>query len=158
MMIRPAELAAIKRGEIDLAFRRWDRPRVKVGTQLRTGVGLVEVTAVEPVAVSALRADDARRSGAASLAALKQAVAYRDDRPLWRIGLRHAGTDPRELLREQVPGAEEIASIQAWLDRLDQSSAVGPWTRATLEIIDRSPGVRARACRGARARDPGVEA
>jgi hypothetical protein len=74
MMIRPAELAAIKRGEIDLAFRRWDRPRVKVGTQLRTGVGLVEVVSVERVAVSALRADDARRAGAASLAALKEAV------------------------------------------------------------------------------------
>ena len=142
-MIRPSELAAIKRGEIDLAFRRWDRPRVKVGTRLRTGVGLVEVTSVDRVAVSALRAEDARRSGAASLAALKEALTYREDRPLWRIGLRYAGTDPRELLREEVPDAEEIASIRAWLDRLDQSSAVGPWTRTTLEIIDRSPGVRA---------------
>jgi hypothetical protein len=143
MMIRPAELAAIKRGELDLAFRRWDRPRVKVGTQLRTAVGLVEVTSVERVAVSSLRADDARRSGAADLAALKAAVAYRDDRPLWRIGLRHAGADPREALREQVPDESGILEIKAWLDRLDRSSAVGPWTRATLEIIDRSPGVRA---------------
>ncbi len=143
MMIRPAELAAIKRGEVDLAFRRWDRPRVKVGTRLRTGVGLVEVTSVEQVAVSSLRAEDARRAGADSLTALEETVAYRDDRPLWRIGLRHAGADPREALREQVPEAAEATEILAWLDRLDQSSAVGPWTRATLEIIDRSPGVRA---------------
>src|SRR5690349_15212444 len=121
MMIRPAELAAIKRGEIDLAFRRWDRPRVKVGTQLRTGVGLVEVVSVERVAVSALRADDARRAGAASLAALKEAVTYRDDRPLWRVGLRHAGVDPRELLRDQVPDEDEILELKAWMDRLDQS-------------------------------------
>src|SRR5690349_10425409 len=132
MMIRPAELAAIKRGEIDLAFRRWDRPRVKVGTRLRTGVGLVEVTSVERVAASSLRADDARRAGAPSLAALREAVAYRDDRPLWRVGLRHAGADPRETLREEVPDAAGIEAILAWLDRLDQSSAVGPWTRATL--------------------------
>ena len=143
MMIRPAELAAIKRGEIDLAFRRWDRPRVKVGTRLRTGVGLVEVVSVERVAVSALRADDAKRSGAASLAVLKEAVTYRDDRPLWRVGLRHAGVDPREVLRDEVPDEAGILELKAWLDRLDQSSAVGPWTRATLEIIDRSPGVRA---------------
>jgi hypothetical protein len=143
MMIRPDELAAIRSGAIDLAFRRWDRPRVKVGTRLRTGVGLVEVTSVERVAVSALRAEDARRSGAASLTALKEAVAYRDDRPLWRIGLRHAGPDPREALREQVPDPEEIVEIRAWLDRLDAASAVGPWTRASLEVIDRSPGVRA---------------
>ena len=49
MMIRPAELAAIKAGTIDLAFRRWARPRVVVGTRLRTSVGLVEVTSVEQV-------------------------------------------------------------------------------------------------------------
>ena len=49
MMIRPAELAAIKAGTIDLAFRRWARPRVVVGTRMRTGVGLIEVTSVEQV-------------------------------------------------------------------------------------------------------------
>ena len=143
MMIRPAELAAIRRGEIDLAFRRWDRPRVKVGTRLRTGVGLVEVVSVDRVSASSLRAEDARRAGAESLAALKRAVTYRDDRPLWRVGLRHAGQDPREALRDQVPTAAEIEEIRAWLHRLDRASTVGPWTRATLEIIDRSPGVRA---------------
>ena len=62
---------------------------------------------------------------------------------MFRVGLRYAGTDPRETLREQVPSAEEVDEIRAWLDRLDRSSAVGPWTRASLEIIDRSPGVRA---------------
>ena len=143
MMIRPAELAAIQRGEIDLAFRRWDRPRVKAGTRLRTSVGLVEVTSVEQVAVSSLRAEDARRAGAVSLGALKQALEARVERPLFRVGLRHAGADPRETLREQLPTAEEVAALRAWMDRLDQSSAVGPWTRASLEIIDRSPGVRA---------------
>ena len=40
MMIRPAELAAIRAGTIDLAFRRWARPRVVVGTRMRTSVGL----------------------------------------------------------------------------------------------------------------------
>ena len=44
-MIRPAELAAIKAGTIDLAFRRWAKPRVVVGTRMRTGVGVIEVTA-----------------------------------------------------------------------------------------------------------------
>ncbi|QIK66396.1 hypothetical protein G7072_08515 [Nocardioides sp. HDW12B] len=143
MMIRPAELAAIRRGEIDLAFRRWERPRVKVGTRLRTAVGLLEVVSVEQVTVSSLRAEDARRAGYASVAALTQALQARAERPLFRVGLRHAGADPREELREQVPTPDEIKDIRAWMDRLDQVSAVGPWTRATLEIIDRSPGVRA---------------
>lgn len=142
-MIRPAELAAIKAGEVDLAFRRWDRPRVKVGTRLRTAVGLVEVTSVEPVAVSSLRAEDARRASSASLAALRQGLAAKAERTAYRVGLRYAGPDPRTQLREEIPDATEIERIRAWLDRLDAASSHGPWTRATLEIIDRSPGVRA---------------
>ena len=41
MMIRPDVLVAIRDGRVDLAFRRWDRPRVVVGTRLRTRVGQV---------------------------------------------------------------------------------------------------------------------
>ena len=143
MMIRPAELAAIRAGTIDLAFRRWARPRVVVGTRMRTGVGLIEVTSVDRVSVSSLRAEDARRAGAASLTALKQALAARASDPAWRIGLAYAGADPRETLRATVPDAAEIAAINARLDRLDASSAYGSWTRATLDLIDLNPTVRA---------------
>ena len=142
-MIRPAELIAIKSGELDLAFRRWDRPRVKVGTRMRTAVGLIEVTSVEPVFLSRLRAEDARRAGAESLTALKEALGHRPDRTVYRVGLRYAGPDPREALRERVPDDEEKRELDTWLDRLDAASLIGPWTRATLGIIDRSPGVRA---------------
>jgi hypothetical protein len=143
VLIRPAELDAIRKGEIDLAFRRWDRPRVKVGTRLRTAVGLLEVTSVDAVALSALRAADARRCGAASLSALKEALSTRTDGQVFRIGLRRAGPDPREILRETVPTAEELADILARLDRLDAASPIGPWTRATLRLIDTNPEVRA---------------
>lgn len=143
MLIRPAELEAIRDGEIDLAFRRWDRPRVKVGTRLRTAVGLLEVTSVEAVRLSDLRSDDARRCGAPSLAALKQALTMRSDGQVFRVGLRYAGPDPRETLRETLPTAEELEEIRARLDRLDAASSIGPWTRATLRIIDANPEVRA---------------
>jgi hypothetical protein len=62
--IRPGELAEIKAGTIDLGFRRWDRPRLVVGTRMRTPVGLIEDTAVEPVDESTITEDDARRAGA----------------------------------------------------------------------------------------------
>ena len=101
------------------------------------------ITALAVSIVASLRADDARRAGAPSLAALRQALAYRPDRRVHRIKLRYAGPDPREALREQVPDSAEVAEILASLDRLDRASAAGPWTRVTLEIIDRSPGVRA---------------
>jgi hypothetical protein len=143
MMIRPAELAAIKAGTIDLAFRRWAKPRVVVGTRMRTSVGVVEVTSLEQVSISALRAEDARRAGAPSLAALKQALAARSEDPAWRIGLAYAGPDPREALRATVPDAGEIAAINGRLDRLDAASSYGAWTRQTLDLIDLNPGVRA---------------
>ena len=143
MMIRPAELAAIKAGTVDLAFRRWARPRVVVGTRMRTAVGLLEVTSVEQVSIASLRADDARRAGAPSLTALKRALAARPEDPAWRIGLAYAGPDPRDELRTAVPDAEEIATISTRLDRLDASSAYGPWTRQTLDLIDLNPTVRA---------------
>jgi hypothetical protein len=143
MMIRPDVLGAIKAGEVDLAFRRWDRPRVRVGTRLRTSVGVLEVTSVEQVAPSKITGDEARRSGAASLAALRELLSAKADKPVWRVGLRYGGRDPREELRASIPSPEEITTIQARLDRLDRASAIGPWTRATLAIIDRRPTVRA---------------
>jgi hypothetical protein len=143
MMIRPAELAAIKAGTIDLAFRRWARPRVVVGTRMRTSVGVVEVTSVEQVSLSQLRADDARRAGAPSLAALKEALSARSGDPAWRIGVAYAGPDPREALRSTVPDAAGIAAINARLDRLDAASPHGAWTRETLDLIDLNGGVRA---------------
>ena len=110
-MIRPAELRAIKAGEVDLALRRWDRPRVVVGTRMRTAVGLLEVTSVDQVEVEDLTDDDARRAGAASRQALVDALAARPDRPVFRVGLRYAGQDPRVALRESVPTPDERAGV-----------------------------------------------
>ncbi len=141
MMIRPGELAAIRAGTIDLAFRRWAKPRVVVGTRMRTAVGLLEVTSVERA--GRITAEDARRAGAASVTALRAALAARPDDPIWRIGLAYAGPDPREALREQVPDEAEIAAINARLDRLDSASSYGAWTRQTLDLIDLNPTVRA---------------
>ena len=75
MRIRPIELAGIKAGTIDLGFRRWDRPRVVVGTRMRTSAGLIEVTSVGPVAETTITEEDARRAGAASLEALRHGLA-----------------------------------------------------------------------------------
>jgi hypothetical protein len=141
--IRPVELAAIRAGTLDLAFRRWDRPRVVVGTRMRTAAGLVEVTSVDAVDESTLTEDDARRAGAASLDVVRRGLAAHPDRPVFRVGLRWAGEDPRIALRERPPTDTELAEIRARLDRLDAASSTGPWTRQTLAIIDRSPEVRA---------------
>jgi hypothetical protein len=143
VMIRPTELRAIREGGIDLAFRRWERPRVVVGTRMRTAVGLVEVTSVDMVEPADLTEDDARRAGAPSLAVLVKALDQKPDRPAWRVGLRHAGEDPRAVLRDAVPDKAEVAMIVARLERLDRASSYGAWTRQTLDLIDRNPERRA---------------
>ena len=142
--MRPAELEAIRAGDVVLAFRRWEQPRVKVGTRMRTAVGLIEITSVDRVPVKSLTAADAHRAGAASLTALRQGLdRVHPERPVYRIGLRYAGADPRHALREAVPDAAEIDAIIARLDRLDRASPTGPWTRATLMLIDELPATRA---------------
>jgi hypothetical protein len=143
VLIRPVELAGLRAGTVDRGFRRWERPRVVVGTRMRTAVGLIEVTSVEPVDETAITGEDACRAGAASLDALRRGLAARADRPVFRIGLRWVGEDPRIALRQRRPTEAELAEIRARLDRLDATSSTGPWTRQTLAIIDRSPEVRA---------------
>lgn len=144
MLIRPAELAAIRDGTIDLAFRRWDRPRLRVGTRMRTPVGLVEVTSVDRVTLAAITPTEARRAGAASRKELVSMLAGRPDRPVFRVGLRYAGPDPRIALRAASElSTDERERLLGRLARLDAASTSGPWTRATLEIIDRRPEIRA---------------
>ncbi|MEI4277635.1 hypothetical protein [Klenkia terrae] len=143
MRISPVELDEVVAGRIDLAFRRWERPRLLVGTRMRTRVGLVEVTSVDQVDPDGLTEDDARRAGATDLAALQRGLAANPDRPVFRVGVRFAGEDPRAVLRRTPPSAEEVADLQARLDRLDRASSNGPWTAATLTIVDAHPERRA---------------
>ncbi len=144
MLIRPVELEKIRRGDIDLAYRRWDRPRLRVGTRMRTAVGLVEVTSVERIDPDTLTDADAVRAGAPSRADLIARLADRPDRPVYRIGLRYAGADPRVALRDDADLTDDMRTeLLGRLVRYDEASRHGPWTEATLAIIDRRPEVRA---------------
>jgi hypothetical protein len=144
MLLRQAELKAIENGEIDLAFRRWERPRLRTGTLMRTAIGLVEVTAVERISQAKISERQARRAGAASREELIARLERRNaDCPVYRIGLRFAGADPRVALRENDDlSADELAQIHARLDRLD-AARDAPWTLRTLSLIERAPATLA---------------
>jgi hypothetical protein len=144
VLIRAAELDAIRRGDVDLAFRRWDRPRLRVGTRVRTTVGLVEVVSVQKVPLKSISAAEAKRAGAASRAELLRFLGNWPDRAIYRVGLRYAGDDPRIALRsDDALSDDELAALRARLIRLDEASRHGPWTRQTLDMIARRPAVRA---------------
>ena len=62
MLIKLEVLEAIKRGEIDLQFRRWSRPSVKPGGTLKTKVGPMRIGRVDEMSPADVSLADARRA------------------------------------------------------------------------------------------------
>jgi hypothetical protein len=138
VLLRRPTLDGIAAGRISCAFRRWDRPRVRPGTRLRTAVGVLAVTAVEPVEPDALTADDAAAAGQ-TLDDLRATLA-RGSGPVWRVALHLDGPDPRIALRSEPVTPADRAELDARLARFDRDR---PWTAETLALIAANPGVRA---------------
>jgi hypothetical protein len=137
MLFNRRALDGIEAGEIDLAFRRWKRPTVKVGGTLRSRAGVLAIDSVEPTSVRRISADDARRAGFATRAELLASL--RPEGRLYRIEFRRIGDDPRAALRERAEiDDQERAEIDARLARMDHARSE-PWTRRVLELIAERP-------------------
>lgn len=145
MLLSPEVLQGIVDGTVELAFRCWDRPRVKVGTRLRTYAGLVEVLAVDVVTIDQITEEEARLAGSRSRAELVDELSnWSSKGPVHRVRLRFAGPDPRIELRNRADlSTDELAGLKARLERMDRSSAEGPWTLTVLRLIESAPGTRA---------------
>src|SRR4051794_33623349 len=102
MLIPLKILRGIRDGDVTLAFRRWDRPRVRAGTKQRTAIGLVEFTQVAEVDPAKITDRQARASGFPDAAALTDLLDRRRGERTYRIELRYAGADPRVALREDT--------------------------------------------------------
>ena len=143
MLISPATAAGIADGSVTLAFRRWDRPRMRPGSTQRTGAGVVLVETVDEIDPEVLTEDDARRAGVRSLAELRRLIDRRDGAHVYRMQVSLAGADPRVALRERTDlPDEERRQIDGLLDRWDAARGER-WTRAVLQLIAAQPGVRA---------------
>lgn len=144
MLIKRAVLDRIETGDIDLIFRKWRKPTVKTGGQLRTAVGMLDIEGVDRVAKSAITPVDADRAGFDSKAALLRELDSRDEGDIYRITVTFGGADPRIALRENSDLSDsDIEEIRARLERLDASSKRGPWTTTFLHLLDENPHVRA---------------
>ncbi len=157
-MLLPVKVAAaIREGTASLAFRRWTKPEVKVGSTFLTSAGLMRVE--EVTEVDSAR-DQRRRCRARRLEVGRRTaeeVPRRwQPRLTYRVRLSWAGEDPRHELRERELTDEDVAMLDTKLDRLDRASSHGPWTIATLHLIGRNPRVRAPdlAAEQGRERDP----
>jgi hypothetical protein len=144
VLISPATAAGIADGSVTLAFRRWDRPRMRPGSTQRTGAGVVLIETVDEVDPETLTEDDATRAGVRSLADLRRLLERRPGASVYRMRVRLAGPDPRVALRAlDELSDEDRQALDAALDRMDDARAGGPWTREVLRLIADRPGVRA---------------
>lgn len=144
VLIKRAMLEGIRRGEVNVAFRRWARPTVKPTTMLRTAVGVVAIDQVERVESRAIGDDDAVRAGFAGRRELLESL--RGEGALYRIELHFVGADPRVALREKrVLSDDDQADVLLRLASLDKRARQGPYTERFLSLIAGSPGRPAAA-------------
>jgi hypothetical protein len=135
----------IARGEVTVTFRRWKRRQAVAGNRYRTPMAIIEADSVDIVTVEDITDADARAGGHPGRASLIADLRGTPDLDLYRIRFHVVDEpDPRaELAATAALSAEDRAEIDRRLDRLDQASSHGPWTRTTLRLIERMPAIRA---------------
>jgi len=144
MLFTAQALDGLASGAITVAFRRWDRPRVRPGTRMRTRIGVLEVDSVTAVSASEITEKEAQRAGFGGRHDLLKELARRGRGRTYRVELHLAGPDPRVALRNRdALSPTDLREIGARLARLDGASRGGPWTGRVLELIEDRPGVRA---------------
>ncbi len=139
MLIKGDVIEGIRTGKISVLFRRWSRPGAKAGGTQMTQGGVIAIDAVEIVSEDDITDMDAVQAGYLSAADLIEHLNYRED-PIYRIGVRFAGEDPRIALREQADLTDvEMAELIKKLDKLDRNSRSGNWTVTFLRLIHDNP-------------------
>jgi hypothetical protein len=130
-------------GSITVTVRAWTRAQAKTGGRYRVAGLLLEATDVRQLPAGELTDADAFAAGEDSLAPLLARLGDPPaDRLLWRVEFRCIGRDDRADRRERADLTDdEIVALKVRLDRLDQRSPSGPWTRSTLRLIEKYPGV-----------------
>ena len=135
----------IARGEVTVTFRRWKRRQAIAGNRYRTGGGIIEADAVDIVTVDDITEADARAGLYPSEEALVADLRGTPELDLYRIRFHTVDEpDPRAVLAASGNlDAEDLAHLDTRLARLDKASRHGPWTTATLRLIECRPAVRA---------------
>jgi hypothetical protein len=144
MLFRQRALDGIADETISLAFRRWDRPRVRPGTLIRTRIGVIRIGSVDNVDADSITDSEARSAGYRDVSELIGELDKRSGGSVYRVQVSLHGPDPRVALREDAALSDEaVQAISLSLERMDRARPAGPWTLAVLRMIQDQPAVRA---------------
>lgn len=134
----------VRDGTVTLAFRRWRRQDVRPGAVFTSSSGLVRVDDVRVVDPGAITDEDAVLAGWRSADQVRARLAGDESWPVYRVAVSWAGEDPRLALRAaDALTPDDVAAIDARLERLDRASSHGRWTMRTLRLVEAHPGRRA---------------
>ncbi len=149
-------LEEIRAQRIDVAFRRWRKPTVKVGGRLRTAIGELNIGAVDVVDPLLISDTDAQRAGFASANDLRadlfrersggaraRTARPTEDSEVYRVEVAYAGEDKRIAMRTAELTGDELTELVTRLHKIDTRTARGPWTGRTLALIEQWPARRA---------------
>lgn len=144
MLLKEIHLLGIKSGKITLAFRKWQKASVKIGSLLHTSIGLVEIRKIEAVNENDITDKDALNAGFTDKKQLLKSFTHNSTGTIFKISVSYHSADPRIKLREQTQLSEQqFADLKKKLERLDNYSKHGHWTRKILLTIKDNPNLHA---------------
>ena len=110
MLFKRRYLEGLADGTITLAFRRWKRPRVGLGSLLRTPVGVLEVESIQEIPLSRITKAEALIAGYASRAELL--------RELRRLAERIVAVAGLEVVELSLRGSSRRRVLRLDIDRV----------------------------------------
>lgn len=141
MIFKIRQLKGIKSGTITLAFRRWEKSNVKIGSMMKTALGIIGIVGVDLANENSIKALDATKAGYVDVESLLHDL-RKGEGSIFKIKVRYLSEDPRLELRETSElSEEEFKKIKTRLDRLDKTR--GPWVLKVLKLIVKYPERRA---------------
>lgn len=144
MLFKEVHLQGIKSGKITLAFRNWQKASVKTGSLLHTSIGLVKIHNIETVNENDITDEDALNAGFIDKKDLQKSFKNNSIGILFKIKVSYHSTDPRIKLREQSELSEQqFTDLTKKLERMDQFSKHGSWTKSVLCTIKENPKLHA---------------
>ncbi|MEV0287755.1 hypothetical protein AB0H36_26890 [Kribbella sp. NPDC050820] len=147
MLFAGSDRDGVADGRITTAYRRWAEARVVEGRIYRTNAGRIEIESVREVNPDLIADDDDDVAAADRRNAkdVRRRLRGNEDWPTFLIRFHLVeGPDPREQLAAQSTlTAADLEDLTARLEKFDSLSHHGPWTTATLRLIQAKPATRA---------------